>query len=109
MKTTVCRYTFEQAFKQADRFEQFGYDGLSIMFDYVAEYEASTGLEVELDVIAICCEYTHDIFSDIADSYSIDLKDCEDDDDKMKVVREYLEENTQLCGETSNSFVYLQF
>ena len=109
MKTTVCKYTFEQAFKRANRFEQFGYDGLGIMFDYLEEYEASTGSEVELDVVAICCEYAHGVFSDIADDYSIDLTDCEDDDEKMTVVREYLEENTQLCGETSNSFVYLQF
>jgi len=58
MKQTVDQYTFEQAFRVADRFDQFGYDALKALFDYIEEYEDSCGTEIELDVIAICCEFT---------------------------------------------------
>ncbi len=61
MKQTVNKYEFEQAFRQADRYDNFGYAGLSALFDYLEEYESSTGEEIELDVISLCCDYSmHD-------------------------------------------------
>ena len=55
MKTTVSRYDFERAFVDAGRKDQFSYEGLSVLFDYLEDYEDSTGEELELDVIAFCC------------------------------------------------------
>lgn len=108
MKTTVSRYDFERAFTDADRKENFSYEGLSVLFDYLEEYEESTGQEIELDVIALCCEYSEDTPDDIIQNYSIDV-DGMDDDEKIDAVREYLEENTQLVGETATGFVYACF
>ena len=109
MKTTISKYDFEQAFKQADRKENFSYEGLGLLFDYLEEYEESTGTEIELDVIALCCEYSEDTWEDIADNYSIDLTGCEDDDEKIEAVRDYLEDQTQLVGQTADGFVYACF
>lgn len=36
----------------------FSYEGKRALFDYLEEYEESTGEELELDPIAFCCEYT---------------------------------------------------
>jgi hypothetical protein len=57
MKQSVNMYQFERAFKNMDRCEQFSYDGLKALYEYLVEYEEDTGTEVDLDVIALCCEY----------------------------------------------------
>lgn len=58
MKQTVNYYTFAQAFRDYDRFDQFGGAALSALFDYLEELEQDTGEEMELDVIALCCDWT---------------------------------------------------
>jgi hypothetical protein len=108
MKTTVSKYDFERAFVDANRKENFSYEGLAALFDYFESYEEETGQEIELDVIAICCDYTEDNPDDIISNYSIDVEGL-DDDEKIEAVRDYLIENTQLVGETSTGFVYLAF
>jgi histidinol dehydrogenase len=58
MIQTVNRYAFEDAFKSYDRDTNFSYEGKKALFDYLEELEESTGEQIELDVIALCCEYT---------------------------------------------------
>jgi hypothetical protein len=106
MKTTVSKYDFERAFADADRKENFSYEGLAVLFDYLEELEDSTGQELELDVIALCCDYTEEAWADIADNYGIEY---ENDTDGLDAVRDYLNDNTQLVGETAGGFVYLAF
>jgi hypothetical protein len=114
MKTTISRYDFERAFVDADRKENFSYEGLGLLFDYFEEIEEGTGQEIELDVIAICCEYNEDTVADIARNYSIDLNDADpeadDYEDQCKeIVRDYLNDNTSVVGETASGFVYAIF
>jgi hypothetical protein len=108
MKTTVSRYDFERAFVDADRKENFSYEGLNALFDYLEDYEEQTGEEIELDVIALCCDYSEDNPDDIIANYSIDVEGM-DDDEKIDAVRDYLNDNTTLVGETSAGFVYQIF
>jgi NAD(P)-dependent dehydrogenase (short-subunit alcohol dehydrogenase family) len=49
-----------------DRKDQFSYEGLELIFDYIEEYEQETGEQIELDVIALCCEWSEDTPEDIA-------------------------------------------
>ena len=58
MKTTVTVGSFIQAFSDCNRAENFSYNALECIFDYLEEYEDQTGEEIELDVIAICCEFS---------------------------------------------------
>lgn len=109
MKTTVSRYDFERAFVDAGRKDQFSYEALGLLFDYLEEYEESTGQEIELDVIALCCEYYEDSAKSIADNYSIAYDENVYEDELREIVREYLEENTQLVGETATGFIYACF
>jgi hypothetical protein len=106
MKTTVSRYDFERAFVDADRKENFSYEGLGLLFDYFEEIEEGTGQEIELDVIAICCEYAEDTWQDLADNHGIEY---ENDVDGCDAVRDYMHENTSVVGETSSGFVYAIF
>lgn len=70
MKQTIGKHEFVEAFHRCNRYDQFGYDALESLFDYFEQIEDDTGEEIELDVIAICCEYAVDDVSDIADNYS---------------------------------------
>jgi hypothetical protein len=58
MKQTIGFTQFSDAFRAYDRYDQFGYDALKALFDYCEEYEESCGIEIELDVIALCCDWT---------------------------------------------------
>ena len=56
MKITVNFTDFVDAFYKI-RPTNFSYDGLKALFDYLEEYEHSTGKELELDVIGLCCDF----------------------------------------------------
>jgi len=57
MKTTVNQTDFIDAFKKL-RPDNFSYDGLVALYDYLDDFEEDTDEEIELDVIAFCCDYT---------------------------------------------------
>lgn len=99
MKQSVDFSTFIDAFHAYKRYDQFGYNALEILFEYLEKYEDSTGEEIELDVIALCCDYSVDSVADIASNYDIDLSECEDDEERLNTVLDYLQDNTQVCGD----------
>lgn len=114
MKTAVSRYDFERAFVDADRKENFSYEGLGLLFAYFEDLEESMDEEIELDVIAICCEYAEDTVLDIARSYSIDLNGADPEDEDYEdqcrqIVFDYLSDNTSVVGDTADGFVYAIF
>lgn len=93
------------------------YDALRVIFDHIEECEESGGDELELDVIAICCDYSHDTAREIADQYSLDIYDGMEEEeirntnmeDRIEnLVREYLEDQGAYVGETEYGFVYFQ-
>ena len=101
MKTTVNQSEFIDAFRRCDRYDQFGYDALVSLFDYMEQLESDCGEEMELDVIALCCDYSVDSVADIARNYSIDIADM-DDDEARSAVLEYLNDNTTVVDEDCN-------
>jgi len=64
MKTNVSQYDFERAFSDMGRKDQFSYAGLNALYDYITQLEEDIGEEIELDVIALCCDYSE--FDDLA-------------------------------------------
>ena len=96
MKQTVNFSAFCDAFHAYKRYDQFGYTALQVLFEYLEEYEDSADEELELDVIALCCDYSVDSVADIASNYDIDLSECEE---RKFAVLDYLQDNTQICGE----------
>jgi hypothetical protein len=108
MKQTVDFQTFRDTFRAYDR-DNFSREGMELLFDYLEQYESDTGEELELDVVALCCEYSEDTPEDIAQNYSIDL-DGVDEDDIAQAVMDYLCDNTTVIGETSTgSILYAVF
>ena len=112
MKQTIGQSQFIDAFRSMGRYDQFGYDALVSLFDYLEQLESDCGEEIELDVISLCCEYSVDTPENIAANYGIDLSDCDDDDDdaKREAVVEYLENETQVIDSDCNGqIIYMQF
>jgi hypothetical protein len=108
MKTTVYFSEFRDLFQQI-RPDNFSYQGQKILFDYFEEYEESTGEEVDLDVIAICCDFSEDSFENIADQYGIELDVEMDEDYQKQQVIEHLEGEGAYVGDSINGIVYRQF
>ena len=108
MIQTIDLHTFAQAFRAHNRENQFSHEALRVIFDHYEGYEQDTGEQVELDVIATCCEITEASTATIAADYSINIEGM-DEDEANETVYDYLQENTYLIGETSIGFVYLNF
>ena len=110
MIKTLNEYDFRRAFETL-RPENFSYEGLGILFNYFEELEEGIGEPIELDVIAICCDYSEETVEEIAKNYSIDLSDCEDSDEKLETVKGQLNGyGAGLCGVTKEgTIVYPTF
>ena len=105
-------YQFREAFRLAGRMDQFSYEGLEVLFDYLDNLSEATGETIELDVVALCCDYYESGIEELIDNYNIDSSKVDEDDldsSIIEVVREYLEDNTSVCGQVSDGFVYAAF
>jgi hypothetical protein len=114
MKQTVNKYDFTEAFRQAGRQDQFSYTGLCALFDYLEEYEEAAGTELELDVIALCCDYSeYATATEAAKEYGWEAPEIDPDTDPEDATEEteaaaleWLQDNTQVI--THDSGVIIQ-
>lgn len=106
---TASFYDFRNAFERMNRANQFSRDGLAGLFEHLEQLSEDIGQDVELDVIAICCDYNEDSFLDVARNYDIDLSDCEDDDEIRETVLDYLNDHTMVAWADNDTVVYVCF
>lgn len=107
---TLSKYSFIDAFKQSPtRKDQFSYEALEAIFEYMEEYSVNTGEALELDIVAICCEWSEMAWEEAAATYDIDLTECTDEDERIDAVRSFLCWNTTVCELSEGSFVFVQF
>jgi len=105
MKQTIHMSDFRTAFYSAGRKDQFSYEALGLLFEYFEEIDP----EYDLDVIAICCEYSEATPEDIARDYQIDIHGLEDDE-IQRAVLDHLYYQTSVVGVThSDTIVFAQY
>lgn len=116
MKQTIRFYQFADAFRTMNREENFSPGALRALFDYLEQSEEESGDEVELDVIALCCDYAESDVETIAQDYRIDLSEVaelEDEDEKeertMEIVMDYLHEHTMAIELDNGNVLYQNF
>ena len=98
MKQSINMYDFEMAFKRYER-ENFSYDGLKALFEYLEEYEEGTGEEIELDVIALCCDNTeYDSLNEYNRDYGTKYSEIDT-----------IQDDTTLIKIDDNSFIIQQY
>jgi hypothetical protein len=56
MYKTISEFNFREAFTV--RPDNFSYAGLTALYEYLTQLEEDTGQEIELDPIALCCDFT---------------------------------------------------
>ena len=79
MKNTINEYDFVRAFDEMNRSENFSRAGRFALYDYLTEYEEDTGIELELDVIAICCDFTeYESLDEFRENYGNDYRNMDD-------------------------------
>ena len=89
MIETVSQNNFIDAFKtyfSGSYKDNFSYEGLTALYDYLESYEEDTDKKVELDVIALCCEYSeYKDLKELKDNYT-DIETMEDLKDNTTVI-----------------------
>jgi hypothetical protein len=58
IKTTVYKDDFVQAFCDFNRQDNFSVAGRIALYDYLESLSDDIGEDIELDVVALCCEYS---------------------------------------------------
>ena len=116
MKQEITFCDFCDAFGET-RQNQFSYNGKKALFDYLEDYEESTDETIELDIIALCCEYSeYDNLSDYIKDYNTDTDKedytdedgCFDVEEFDKAVEKEIENKTTLIKlgkELSEGFI----
>lgn len=111
MKNTVGFCEFQDAFTNCGRGESFTYDGFKALYDYLTQLEDDCGTEIELDVIALDCEYTE--YDSIKEAYEVYKDDydslCEDEEERDERANEYLLENTQVIHMNNGGTIIANF
>ena len=98
MKTTVTKNDFIKAFENRNNFTR---KGLINLFNYFEEIELED--DVELDVIAICCEYTeYCSIQELKECYNIPFV-------AKKAIKKYLEEKTTVLSFEDDSIIIRDF
>jgi len=103
MKQTVYLSDFRKAFHDMGRGEQFSYEALELIYDYLEEIDEGNH---ELDVIAICCDFQEMTPREIADSYGYEV---EEDGNEMQNVLDCLHDDTSVIGSTDDTIIFINF
>jgi hypothetical protein len=98
MYITVTESVFRDYFHSI-RPDNFSYDALGILFEFFDDED------IELDVIAICCDFIEADADDIRADYNLNEEYYLDDES----VKDWLEKQTLVIGETSSGFVFQAF
>lgn len=97
MYREVSFFDFQDAFNKSDRKDNFSYDGLKALFEYLEEYERECQDRIELDIIAICCDYTeYANFEELQKDYTVESM-------------EELEEQTVVIHINDTRFIILNY
>ena len=125
MKQSINSYDFHRAFETM-RPDNFSYEGLDALFDWFEQLEDDTGEEIELDVIAICCDFTESSIDEIVQDYIYqtsktgdikvfnqsvydELQEYDDEHEKIEVIMDYLNDNTQVIEWGGDTIIYQAF
>mgnify|MGYP003625969232 CR=1 FL=1 len=98
MKQQVNFSQFIDAFRDYGRHDQFTYQAKRALFDWIEEMDDDCGTESELDVVALCCEFSEhaDAVTAALEYTNTGVNAMTDDDDKNEAALEFLRDNTHV-------------
>lgn len=111
MKQTVTESMFRDAF-WAIRPENFSYEALGALWEYYDQCEQDTGEELELDVVAICCDWTeYASVEEAAEAYGWEREEPQDErsDTNDRKAMEFLTDETTVLELSNGGVVVLNY
>ena len=113
MKKTISKGEFIDEFRNWDTYkENFSIGGLMALYDYLVEYEECIGGEVELDVVALCCEYSeYESANEAAKQYNgaVEASKDFDDEDREAAALAWLEDQTTVIPVNGGGVIIQNF
>ena len=98
MYQQISEYDFIRAFEQV-RPDNFSRAGLFALYEYFEQLEKDIGNPIELDVIAICCEYSeYESLEEFQEDYGDDYQSIDE-----------IEQVTTVIPVDDSGFIILQF
>mgnify|MGYP003627939915 CR=1 FL=1 len=99
MYSIINKYDFTRAFEIMGRSDQFSFHGLQALYEWLEEvYEDDNG--VELDVVALCCEWTqYKSIEEYNEAYETEYESYEELDDEGVCEVIHVEGDEFICGE----------
>lgn len=92
MYTQVTKHSFIEAFRSSPTYkDNFSYEGLEALYDYLTEIEDQQWTQIQFDMVATCCEYTE--YSSAMDACTIVSNETFEDNESAL---EYLRDNTNV-------------
>jgi hypothetical protein len=104
MKKTLSTNEIANALRD-DKNADWSWNGALALAEYLEECEESTGEEMELDVVAIRCDFSeyeslqdwaHDYFSNALEELGFDESEENEDDKVDEAIRDFILDNGQL-------------
>jgi len=87
MINTVSQYDFVDAFKSL-RPNNFSYEGLLALFDWFEMLEEDCDQKIELDVIAICCDFSeYENLKEFQNDYGDEYESLEDIENTTTLIK----------------------
>ena len=105
MKQTVTEYMFVDSFRHAGRGSQFSVPARRALFAHFEQFEEDTDTEIELDPVAVCCDFA-EYPSALSAAEAYGFKDGIDSKDETPL--EWLQNRTQVI-EFDGGVVIQQF
>lgn len=97
----VTESDFIQAFDDYGRGNNFSIEAREALYEYLKDLSEDLGESIELDVIAICCEFSEISFAEVLEEWGED-----DEDDALDEFERQLENDHVWAVRLSDSFVY---
>ena len=90
MKMNVTEYEFVKAFDDMNRGNNFSRAGRFALYEYLTEMESINDEEIELDVIALCCDFTEwESLEEFRENYGEEYRTFEDVADRTIIIANY--------------------
>ena len=88
MHVNINESDFRTRFHQMERGEQFSYEGLTALYEYLEELEEGCETKIELDVIALCCEFSeYENLKDFQNDYGDEYESLEDIENSTTLIK----------------------
>lgn len=113
----ISKSDFVSEFAKMNRENQFSYGGKCALYDYLEMLEEDTEHKIELDIIALCCEYVEfENIKEYLNDYQTDIDKDDFDFDGDFEAEEYeeavlkeIEEKTTFIKIDDESFIIQQY